>query len=276
MPRNLGVNEAAAAIRGKFLADRSFRGDPEAAHGIKFAKEVAKALDAGDDPADVMHIVQLLREEGITLHAGHEYPKYVTRKWDHTSHIAQDEQDADRIIDEPAPEAFAPAPRVVDQPVQDLSLDLQDKVPHTTAADHPAGWVPSSVTNREAAQDAYARQPVEGQDRALAKDAYLGQQADDDEVHIEELAATSRDESAAPYAKPAGVGVMAHDDPDRDGFAGQDANPTHDSVLGTQEPQHTGSHPAADNLRGDDEPGMAAQRVSDPATRRPVGTRRPE
>lgn len=275
--QNLGVNEAADAIRGKFFADRSFRGDPEAAHGIRFVKDVAKALGAGDDPADVMHIAQLLREEGIALHAGQEYPKYVTRKWDNTSHVAQDERDADRIINEPPP-VIADQPRVVDGPVQNLSLDLKDQVPHSVGSDHPAGRVPSAVTNREAAQDAYARQPVEGQDRDAAETAYVGRTThgaaelhdnlgygDGDEVHVEDLAPTgSKAEGGAPYAKPADVGVVAHDDPDRDGIAGQDVNPTHDSVAGTEEPQHR----SGDSSAGKTDTAAAA--------RRPVGNRRPE
>lgn len=257
--RNLGVNEAADAIRGKFLADRSFRGDPDAAHGIKFAKDVAKVLGAGDDPADVMHVVQLLREEGIALATGMEYPKYVTRKWDNTSHIAQDEWDADRIVHELAPE-IVDQPRVVHAPVQDLSLDLKDKVPQTVVdTDHSQGRVPSAVTNREAAQDAYARQP-----EALhsSTDPTNFVEVDDDDVHVEDLAPTgAAQQGGSPYTKPADVGVMAHDDPDGDGVAGQDVNPTHDSVLDTDEPQRRS---------GDSSAGKTD------TAHRPVGNRRPQ
>lgn len=275
--RNLGVNEAADAIRGKFFADRSFRGDPEAAHGVKFAKDVARALDAGDDPADVMHVMQLLREEGIALATGQQYPMYATRKWDRTAKVVHDDQERDAWINEPQPEPVAnddgvPV-RIQDVPVQDLSTDLRNSVPGPLNRQEEAHIpkVPSAVTNREAAQDAYARQSVENRDRDAAGAAYAGShdhetdvqdfEQDDGEVHIEEIASVgSAIEGGAPYVKPADVGVMAHDDPDRDGVAGQDVNPTHDSVLGTDEPQHK----SGDSSAGKTDTG-----------RRPVGSRRP-
>lgn len=279
MGRNLGVTEAAAAIRGKFLADRSFRGDPQEAHRLQFAKNVAKELGS-ETPEDVIHIMGLLREEGIELHAGNEFPKYATRKWDRTAKIVHDEHEEHDWINEPQPEPqegddTAPL-RTLDAPVQDLSVDLRNSVPGPLNQQDRlhVPRVPSAVTNREAAQDAYARQPVEGRDRDEAAAAYdeanpgldhtnANREAgvDDGEVHLEDLAPTgSREQGGAPYAKPANVGVMANDDPDGDNIAGQDDNPTHDSVLGTETPQRKS---------GDSSAGKTD------TTRRPVGNRRP-
>lgn len=291
--RNLGVKEAADAIRGAFLADRSSRVDPEQAHQMKFAKEVNKELGGADTPEDVQHVVTLLREHGIELHAGHEYPKFATRKHDRTAKIVHSEEEANDWINEAPPEPVnpddAPPLRTLDAPVQDLSLDLRHSVPgHPEMATERVPRVPPAVTNREAAQDAYARQGTDDHNRDEAAAAYdraapeLGRAhtdhvdgTDDGEVHMEEgedvlgldeLAPTgSKAEGGAPYAKPAGVGVVAHDDPDGDGLAGQDVNPTHDSVLGAQSPQ-------------DQSPKNSAGRIDNPE-RRPVGNRnnkRPE
>lgn len=257
---NLGAKEAAARIRGVFFSDRSSRVDPEQAHQLRFAKEVCKELGADDSPETVQHVMQLLREHDVALHAGHEYPKFATRKWDRTSRIVNSESEEQQWVDEPEPAPTDPGNllplRTLEAPVQDLSLDLRDKVPHMVD-DMPAAErlarVPSSVTNREAAQDAYARQSFEDHGHS-----------DDDGVHFEEVddntLAPNADKlkGGATYAKAAEVGVMAHDDPDRDGVAGQDVNPTHDSVLGTGAPQS----------RSDD---SSAGKV-DNTGRRPVGT----
>lgn len=293
--QNLGVNEAANAIRGTFFSDRSFRGHPDEAHQIKFAKDVVKVLGADDTPENVIHVMALLREAGIDLPVGQEFPKYAVRDWDKTSKIVNDEQEEKEWVEEakPDPEAAAQASlREQVQPVQDLSLDLVNQVPQHVdhSNDHFEGRVPSAVTNREAAQDAHARQSVEtlNRDEAAAgydpgllgkahADAIEGQHNvdddhshevhevngdDDGEVHVEDLAPTgSKAEGGAPYVKPADIGVMAHDDPDGDGIAGQDVNPTHDSVLGTGTPQ----------MQSDD---SSAGKVEEPV-RRPVGNRRP-
>lgn len=252
MTQYMGVNEAAQAIRGTFSVDRSFRGHPEEAHQIKFAKEVAMQLAGTDDAATVIHVMALLREAGIELPPGQEYPKYATRKYDRTSAIVQNEQEEDAWINmEPPAEPDPEAPlRVMDAPVQDLSLDLSKQVPQHVEHDKDGpGRVPSAVTNREAAQDAYARQPVSDRDAAAAAYDEANPGLDhthvneEDEVHVEHVdldaKAPNADKSkgGATYAKPADVGVMAHDDPDRDGVAGQDKDPTHDSVLGTEQPK---------------------------------------
>lgn len=286
MARYMGVNEAVQALRGKFFTDRSFRGHPEEAHQIKFAKEVAKALSGNDDAETVIHVMALLREEGIELPAGQEYPKFATRKHDRMSTIVQNAEEEDKWVnmEPPAPadpDNLAPL-GVIEAPVQDLTTDLRRSVP----GDHQLGdleppRVPSAVTNREAAQDAYARQPVSDRDAAAAaydrdnpnldhtnadaarghgtfQDVQTGHgvtQGDDhsgdDAVHVEDVNLDTKAPNAdvskggATYAKPAGTGVMAHDDPDRDGVAGQDKDPTHDSVLGTEEPKHKSGESSA-------------------------------
>lgn len=298
--RNLGAREAAEAIRGAFLVDRSANTDPEQQHQMKFAKDVCRELGADESPETVHHVMVLLRQHDIDLHAGHEFPKYATRKWDRTAKIVQNEDEERAWIDEPQPEPVdpdsLPAARVLEAPVQDLSLDLRDKVPHMSG-DEPTPAkpprVPSAITNREAAQDAHARQPAEGRNRDAAAAAYdeanpgldhTNQDAaegdgtyenvqdgdvdtdDDDDVHVEsvdlnELAGSGdKSKGGAPYAEPAATGVMANDDPDGDGIVGQDVNPTHDSVLGTDAPQ---------NRSGDSSAGKTD------TARRPVGNRSP-
>lgn len=258
--RHLGVNEAADAIRGQFFSDRSMRGSPEDAHRLKFAKDVATALGADTSPESVQHIMILLREANIDLHTGQEYPKYAVREWDKTTKIVHDSGEEDAWVHEAKPEEPAPvAMREQAHPVQDLSIDLRNQVPQHVDHEHdphPAGRVPSAVTNREAAQDAYARQPIDHDHVNTDSDVI-----DDDEVHVEDVADTgSKAEGGAPYAKPADVGVMAHDDADGDGVAGQDDNPTHDSVLGTEQPQ---------SRSGDSSAGKTDTKA------RPVGNRNP-
>lgn len=297
---NLGAKEAADRIRGVFFSDRSARTDPEQAHQMKFAKDVCRELGADESAETVQHVVTLLREHGVALHAGHEYPKFATRKWDRSSKIVHSEDEENAWVDEAQPEPVDPATvpaRTLEAPVQDLSLDLRDKVPHMTGDAPPAqrpARIPSAVTNREAAQDAHARQPVSNRDAAAAAydkanpdldhtnaDAAHGvgtfedvqtdhdgdidpDFVDEDEVHVEDVntLAGSGDASkgGAPYVAPANVGVMANDDPDRDDVEGQDVNPTHDSLLGTQHPQDK----SGDSSAGKTDKG-----------RRPVGTRRP-
>lgn len=197
---NLGAKEAADRIRGVFFSDRSQRVDPEQAHQMRFVKEVCGHLGAAHDPETVAHVMTLLREHDIELHAGHEYPKFATRKWDRTSKIVHSEDEERAWVDEAPPEPVDPETlpaRTLDAPVQDLSTDLRTKVPHF-ADDMPdppkPARIPSAVTNREAAQDAHARQPVETLNREAAADAYTGAAAvdhgefvDDDEVHVEDI-----------------------------------------------------------------------------------------
>lgn len=288
--RKLGVQEAAAAIRGRFYADRSTRGNPENAHRMKFAKDVDAALGGDGSPDSVQHTMVLLREEGIDLHAGDEFPKYATRKWDRTAKVVHDADEEHAWINEeqpaPADPDDLPPARTLEAPVQDLSVDLRDKVPHMVGdmrPPHPTARIPSAITNREAAQDAHARQPSDGPNRDAAAAAYdeanpglnhqnqdaahgEGEFVDHNDVHVEDVdvktlaPAGNREQGGAPYLKPAAVGVMAHDDPDGDGIAGQDTNPTHDSILGTDEPQRKS---------GDSSAGKTD------TTRRPVGNRRP-
>lgn len=290
--QNLGAKEAANAIRDEVMMDRTMRGDPNHAHQMNYVKAVVKELGLEATPENIAHVATVLREHDIDVPAGQEYPKYATRKWDNTSHIVNSREEEDKLVNEEAPEQRTDTPppaRVIDRPVQDLSLDLRDKVPTIKPADHPGGFVPGAVTNREAAQDAYARQPgaasgamaqrlPENEPIFDPKDEQHSQHAADAEhehgdqieghpgsnepVTIDALAPTgSKAEGGQPYAKPADVGVMAHDDADGDGIPGQDVNPTHDSVLGTDTPQKQSTD-------------SSAGKVEDPV-RRPVGNRRP-
>lgn len=231
--KNLGAKEAADAIRGAFLTDRSVRADPREAHQMKFAREVVRELGGDDSPETVRHVMQLLREHDIELHAGHEFPKYATRKWDRTAKIVHSEDEEQAWVNEeqPAPlnQDDLPAARTLDAPVQDLSLDLRNKVPHMVG-DEPqperTPRIPSAITNREAAQDAYARQPNDRLNRDTAAVAYDranpgldhqnqnaaqgegeftnhdGTDIDDDEVHVEDLAPNSSPRRPAGNRRP--------------------------------------------------------------------------
>lgn len=101
---NLGAREAADRIRSVFFTDRSQRVDPEQAHQMKFVKQVCEELGADHDPETVAHVMTLLREHGVALHAGHEYPKFAMRKWDRTSKIVHSEDEERAWVDEAQPE----------------------------------------------------------------------------------------------------------------------------------------------------------------------------
>lgn len=172
---NLGAKEAADRIRDVFHSDRSMRTDPEQAHQMKFVKDVVKELGGDESPETLHHVGQLLREHGVALHAGHEYPKYATRKWDRTAKIVQNEQEEQDWVNEeqPVPVENDQSPlRTLDAPVQDQSLDLKDRVPHTVPTEHPAGRAPDEQTNRAASQQPEPEPVVE---------------VDDDDVHVEEV-----------------------------------------------------------------------------------------
>lgn len=290
MPRNVGAKEAAMEINAD-VRNGLAHVDPEHAHQAKFLKEVCEHLGIEPLPENIGHVASVLRQHDIAIHAGHEFPKYAARGYDGVRKIVANEQEEQEWVDETQPELVAPLGRTIEAPVQDLSVDLRTKVPHMVEdmppAERPAR-IPSAVTNREAAQDAHARQPVETLSRADAAVAYdkanpgldhtnqdaargvdtfedvQGNEFDDDDVHVEDvdlLADTgSHQQGGAPYKEPADVGVMAGDDPDGDGIVGQDKDPTHDSVLGTERPK---------NRSGDSSAGK-----TDTATR-PVGNRRP-
>ena len=133
--RSMGALEAANAIRNVMVMDRSSRASPEDQHQLRFLKEVAAHLGLEPDAENLLHLRAVLREHGITLHEGNEYPKWVVRKYDGTAHIADNEQEADAIINAEPPPPAEPAPRVVERPVQDLTIDLKDKVPHMVKSD---------------------------------------------------------------------------------------------------------------------------------------------
>lgn len=245
--RNLGAVEATNEIRHDVFNMPGI--DPAEQHQIRFMQSVCSQLGLDHTPENMHKVATALHRHDIGIHAGQEFPKYAVRDHDGAQKIVHDEQEERRWIEEPPPEPVKPrGPVIQDIPPHQENLDLTKQVPQPPEEpDHPAGRTPSAVTNREAAQDAHARQLVE--------------EPNDDEVHFEEIAATgSGAEGGKPYAHPADVGVMAHDDADRDGSAGQDVNPTHDSVLGTETPQRK----SGDSSAGTTDTG-----------RRPVGNRRP-
>lgn len=133
--RTMGAQEAANEIRGVIHSDLSSRVAPEEQHQLKYLKEVCNYLGVEPSAENVLHVRSVLREHDIAPYSGDEWPKWVVRKWDNTQHIAHNEQEADEIVNvEPPPEP-APAPRVIEPPVQNPDLDLKDKVPHTVGGE---------------------------------------------------------------------------------------------------------------------------------------------
>lgn len=175
--RKLGVKEAAEAIRGVVQQDHAARLDPSHAHQLKFVVAVCAELGLEASAENVQHIGVLLREQGIGLHEGHEYPKWVVRKYDNTRHIVNDEQEEDEIVNA---EARKPPEEVVrdgtavaadgEHPVQGFGLDLKDKVPHEIHTDHPAGRAPDAHTNAAASQQELHEEEfdLDGGDEAAA------------------------------------------------------------------------------------------------------------
>lgn len=107
----LGVKEAAEAIRGAAERDHMQRVDPAQAHQLKFVAAVCAELNLDASAENVHHVMGLLREHGIELHEGHEYPKWVVRKYDNTRHIVNDEQEEDEIVNAEAPKPPGEAAR---------------------------------------------------------------------------------------------------------------------------------------------------------------------
>lgn len=75
--RNLGPREAADEIRSTIAKDQSSRIPPEAAHEVRFIKDVASHLGLEPTPENIQHIALVLREHEIDLPVGQEYPKWV-------------------------------------------------------------------------------------------------------------------------------------------------------------------------------------------------------
>lgn len=270
--RNLGAVEAANGIRHDVFNMPGI--DPAEQHQIRFVQSVCAQLGLDHSPENMHKVATALHKHDIGVSSGQEFPKYATRDHDGSRKVVHNEEEEKKWVEEPPPEAVKPlGPLVQGPPPHQAGLDLTRQVPQSPELPkHPAGRVASAVTNREAAQDAYARQPIEDQARDSGHvddgtPAGAGPSAHDDhvgdgEVHVENLAPTgASQQGGSPYAKPADVGVMAHDDADGDGIAGQDANPTHDSVLGTDEPQPRS---------GDSSAGKTD------TARRPVDNRRPQ
>lgn len=252
--RNLGAVEAANEIRNDVFNSPGL--NPEHQHTIRFVQSVCSQLGLDHTPENMDKVATVLHKHDIGLHVGHEYPKFAVRGHDSAQkvvHSAEEEQAwHDEAPVEPKP---TPGPIISEIPPHQQNLDLTKQVPGPPeTADHPEGRAPSVTTNREAAQDAHARQDAGHAD------------VDDADTYVEEVDTDALDDNAeqskggATFAAPASEGVMANDDPDRDGEEGQDVDPTHDSVLGTAHPK--------------DKSGDSSAGKTDKA-RRPVGTRRP-
>lgn len=207
--RYLGPVEAANAIRDQITRDQSARVSPEAAHEMAFVKEVCQQLGMDATPENVQHVTLVLRERGISVPNGQEYPKYVTRKSDNTQHVVHSREEEQAKVDEPTPELVRNEPvRTVDEPVQfgnsDYQSDISDIVPKTSVSSKTEL---ERLTDHEAAQG----QLPDGVD----PDNF------DDGVVI--------DSSSGIVHPNAEKGVLAKDDADRDGIRGQDVDPTHDN-----------------------------------------------
>lgn len=245
----LGVREAANRIRQQAELDRSLRTSPEDAHALKFAKEVAVELGFDANKAeDVFHVFQLLREHDIAPHTGQEWPKYVQRKRDGAMVIADNPEHADKIINEEPPAPAENPPGMFVNPGDPNALhDISDKVP-TVKQDgmadvlkrneaHPGDRQPSDVSDLvpHTGPGGEAKEDVKSElelttDREAAQDQLpLGASHGDEVVVVDPTSGIDTDHDK---------GVMAHDDPDRDGRPGQAPDPTHDNNPGTKKHHH--------------------------------------
>lgn len=247
MARHLGAAEAANEIRQVIMLGQAHI-DPEAQHQMKFLKEVCRHLGMEPDAQNVHHVGTLLQERDIAISGAQEYPKYVTRKWDNSAHIVHSDKEADEKINEPPPEPAAPPPAAATGPVQDLSLDLKDKVPKMVPTDHATGRVPTELTDREAGQGQRLDLVQHHDDDNLGDHhADVGDQDGDGDVDGDDVVTfetdpdiTKGEKAGDAVTKDAAIrlgdddhtkGTQAHDDPDRDGVAGQDSDPTHDNAF---------------------------------------------
>ncbi len=157
--RTLGPTEAAAVIHRQLRADHSSRAAPEDHHRLNYLKQVAGHCGVEASPENLEHIAVLLREHGIEIPAGQEYPKVVTRGYDKAQMIANNPTEEDQIVHAEPPPAPQPVGAFHGGPVQDLNLDLSDKVPHIvhdntdstlrhTEQAHPGDRPPSDVSDR--------------------------------------------------------------------------------------------------------------------------------
>jgi hypothetical protein len=118
--RNLGVKEAADEIRDHLEASQL---PPEDAHQLKFLQDIADELQLDRTPDNLHRIDAALHERDIALHAGHEYPKMVTRLWDGAQVIAGSPEDEETKINEPQPEPAKPPPARIAPREEPYSLD---------------------------------------------------------------------------------------------------------------------------------------------------------
>lgn len=149
MSSRMGPVEAANVIRAVFKKDRMSHMSPEYVHELKFVEEVCDQLGADKNPQTVMHVRNLLREAGVDLPKGQEYPKYVKRGYDGAMLVARDEQHAREIENAIEPEPADPAPYLND-PDKDAPSDISGNVPEVTQREsvlkRDDGRVPSDIS----------------------------------------------------------------------------------------------------------------------------------
>lgn len=266
----LGPVEAANVIRPRLMADMSSRANPEDQHAMNFAKAVASQCGLEATPENVQHIIILLREHNIEIPSGQEYPKWVTRKYDNTQHVANNEREAHDIENAEPPPPPPPQPVQVQQPVHNPDIDLKDKVPHLVPHDNtpevmrheqlarPEGEQPNDLSDHVPTTEIHHKTELERTtDREAAQDQHPTSDPDDDVVVVDENSGIHTDHDK---------GVFTHDDPDRDGVAGQDSDPTHDNDF-VKEAARTGDlnppHRHSDRTSTDEkEKGVKAEEVA--------------
>lgn len=102
----MGAREVANVLRPNLQLQHP---DPHDQHSLNFLKEVATHLGLDHTAEVITHLAGLMREHGLKIHSGHEYPKWVVRKADGARFEAVDETDEERIVNE-VPEHLKPQP----------------------------------------------------------------------------------------------------------------------------------------------------------------------
>lgn len=129
MAITMGAQEVANTLRPHLALQHL---DPHYLHQLNFLKDVAARLGLDHTPEVLTHIAGLMREHGLVIHSGQEYPKMVARKADGKSFEAKDEEDEDRIVNE-VPEELRepPEPTKLDLPIGQANADdaVEDNKP---------------------------------------------------------------------------------------------------------------------------------------------------
>jgi hypothetical protein len=134
----MGPKEVADVLRPHLQLHHT---DPHDQHALNFLKDVATRLGLDHTPEVITHLAGLMREKGLVLKTGEEYPKMVTRKADSATFTVHSVAEEDRRINEDPAQTEPPAPRRLPPEMlpatdRDHPADISDKVPQTGSSEN--------------------------------------------------------------------------------------------------------------------------------------------